>query len=186
MNDTNRVMQSYGRCCASPRFFDDFYATFLASSPAIREKFARTDMTAQKQLLRADILNLVLFARGMPDTKLRALGQSHSREQLNIHPELYDLWIAALLKTIGQLIFWVLLLMAIMSWVSQGRSPVEFVLMQLADPLLRPIRRLLPSMGGIDFSPMILVLLLYVINMGIAELLQGTGNMLLPGLWMAL
>jgi len=102
MNDTNRVMQSYGRCCASPSFFDDFYVTFLASSPAIREKFARTDMTAQKQLLRAGILNLVLFARGMPDTKLRALGQSHSRTQLDIHPELYDLWIAALLKTIGQ------------------------------------------------------------------------------------
>ena len=50
------------------------------------------------------------------------------------------IWIAAvliLLKTTGLLIFWVLLLMAIMSWVSQGRSPVEFVLMQLADPLLR-------------------------------------------------
>ncbi|KGB02877.1 MULTISPECIES: YggT family protein [Leclercia] len=99
------------------------------------------------------------------------------------------IWIAAvliLLKTIGLLIFWVLLLMAIMSWVSQGRSPVEFALIQLADPLLRPIRNLLPSMGGIDFSPMILVLLLYVANMGIAELLQATGNMLLPGLWMAL
>ena len=99
------------------------------------------------------------------------------------------IWIAAvliLLKTIGSLIFWVLLLMAIMSWVSQGRSPVEYVLMQLADPLLRPIRNLLPSMGGIDFSPMVLVLLLYVINMGIAELLQATGNVLLPGLWMAL
>ncbi|STR32428.1 integral membrane protein YggT [Klebsiella grimontii] len=94
------------------------------------------------------------------------------------------IWISALLiliKTVGSLIFWVLLLMAIMSWVSQGRSPVEFVLMQLADPLLRPIRRLLPSMGGIDFSPMVLVLLLYVINMGIAELLQATGNVLLPG-----
>ncbi len=58
--------------------------------------------------------------------------------------------------------------------------------MQLADPLLRPIRNLLPSMGGIDFSPMVLVLLLYVINMGIAEVLQATGNVLLPGLWMAL
>jgi YggT family protein len=78
------------------------------------------------------------------------------------------------------------MLMAIMSWVSRGRSPVEFVLMQLADPLLRPIRGMLPSMGGIDFSPMILVLLLYVANMGISELLQATGNMLLPGLWMAL
>lgn len=72
------------------------------------------------------------------------------------------------------------------SWVSQGRSPIEYVLIQLADPLLRPIRRLLPAMGGIDFSPMILVLLLYVINMGVAEVLQATGNMLLPGLWMAL
>ncbi|HCI4630102.1 TPA: YggT family protein, partial [Klebsiella quasipneumoniae subsp. similipneumoniae] len=99
------------------------------------------------------------------------------------------IWISALLillKTIGSLIFWVLLLMAIMSWVSQGRSPVEYVLMQLADPLLRPIRNLLPSMGGIDFSPMVLVLLLYVINMGVAEVLQATGNVLLPGLWMAL
>ena len=81
---------------------------------------------------------------------------------------------------------WVLLVMAIMSWVSQGRSPIEYVLIQLADPLLRPIRRILPGMGGIDFSPMILVLLLYVINMGIGEVLQATGNMLLPGLWMAL
>ena len=99
------------------------------------------------------------------------------------------IWISAMLilmKTIGSLIFWVLLLMAIMSWVNQGRSPVEYVLMQLADPLLRPIRNLLPSMGGIDFSPMVLVLLLYVINMGIAEVLQATGNVLLPGLWMAL
>jgi len=90
-----------------------------------------------------------------------------------------------LIQTLGLLIFWVRLLMAIMSWVSQGRSPVEYSLIQLADPLLRPIRNLLPAMGGIDFSPMILVLLLYVINMGIAELLQSTGNSLLPGRWMA-
>ncbi|MTE28361.1 hypothetical protein F1003_15655, partial [Winogradskyella sp. ZXX205] len=71
-------------------------------------------------------------------------------------------------------IFWVLLLMAIMSWVSQGRSPVEYVLLQLTEPLLRPIRRLLPSMGGLDFSPMILVLLMYVINMGVMEFLANT------------
>ena len=97
------------------------------------------------------------------------------------------IWVGAiliLLKTIGVLIFWVLLVMAIMSWVSQGRSPVEFALRQLTEPLLRPIRSLLPSMGGIDFSPMLLVLLLYVINMGVAEMLQDTGNSLLPGLWM--
>ena len=104
-------------------------------------------------------------------------------------PQLSVLLIFSLLmvlKQAGSLLFWILVVRAILSWVSQGRSPVEYVLMQLADPLLRPIRNLLPSMGGIDFSPMVLVLLLYVINMGIAEVLQATGNVLLPGLWMAL
>lgn len=102
MKATDRVMQSYGRCCASPAFFDDFYRHFLASSPQVREKFTSTDMTAQKQLLRQGILNLVMYARGMPDTKLRALGESHSRFKLDIRPELYDLWIDALLIAISE------------------------------------------------------------------------------------
>lgn len=100
MNAADRVMQSYGRCCASSAFFDDFYQNFLAASPQIHEKFHYTDMPAQKLLLRQGILNLVLYARGMPDTKLRALGCSHARDALDIRPELYDLWVDALLKTI--------------------------------------------------------------------------------------
>ncbi|MDU1266509.1 MAG: YggT family protein [Escherichia coli] len=100
-----------------------------------------------------------------------------------------------LLSTVIELYTMVLLLRIWMQWAhcdfynpfSQFVVKVtQPVLIQLADPLLRPIRRLLPAMGGIDFSPMILVLLLYVINMGVAEVLQATGNMLLPGLWMAL
>ena len=59
-------------------------------------------MSGQKQLLRQGILNLVMFARGMPDTKLRALGSSHSRGGFDIRPELYDLWQEALLLTIGE------------------------------------------------------------------------------------
>jgi len=95
-------MQSYGRCCASSSFFDAFYENFLSSSPAIRERFVSTDMTAQKHLLRAGILNLVLYARGMSDSKLRALGQSHSRMALNVKPELYDLWLDSLLRAIKE------------------------------------------------------------------------------------
>ena len=102
MSAANLVMQSYGRCCASPDFFDSFYRHFLASSPQIRDRFANTDMPAQKLLLRQGILNLVMYARGMPDTKLRALGESHSRERLDIRPELYDLWLDALLLTISE------------------------------------------------------------------------------------
>lgn len=102
MSPTDRVMQSYGRCCASPDFFDSFYRHFLDSSPEVREKFANTEMNGQKLLLRQGILNLVMHARGMPDTKLRALGCSHSRAAMDIRPELYVLWQQALLQTIGE------------------------------------------------------------------------------------
>lgn len=100
MNAASRVMQSYGRCCANASFFDTFYENFLASSPVIRNRFVNTDMIAQRHLLRAGILNLVLYARGMPDTKLRALGESHSRTGLDIRPELYDLWLEALVRAV--------------------------------------------------------------------------------------
>lgn len=102
MSPADSLMHSYGRCCASPTFFDDFYRSFLASSAEVRAKFVNTDMTGQKQLLRQGILNLVMYSRGLPDTKLRALGASHARSGLDIRPELYELWLAALLQTIRE------------------------------------------------------------------------------------
>ncbi len=101
MKPADLVMQSYGRCCASEGFFDSFYRYFLASSPQIRDRFTNTDMAAQKHLLRHGILNLVMYARGMPDTKLRALGVTHARDGFNIRPELYDLWLDSLQQAIG-------------------------------------------------------------------------------------
>lgn len=95
-------MQSYGRCCRATDFFDTFYRIFLSSSPEIRAKFANTNMQAQKLLLRQGIMNVVLYARGLPDTKLRALGCSHSRTAMDIRPELYLLWTDSLLKTISE------------------------------------------------------------------------------------
>lgn len=101
MKAADLVMQSYGRCCRAEDFFTTFYRYFLASSPDIRAKFVDTDMQAQQLLLRQGIMNIVLYARGMPDTKLRALGCSHSRRGLNIRPELYTFWTNSLLKAIG-------------------------------------------------------------------------------------
>lgn len=97
---TDRVMQSYGRCCKANDFFDDFYEHFLQSSEEVRSKFVNTNMTAQKTLLRQGIMNLVMVARGMPDTKLRQLGETHSARGFNIQPHLYDLWVHSLLTTI--------------------------------------------------------------------------------------
>lgn len=53
---------------------------------------------------------------------------------------------------------------AIMSWVVQGYHPVASVLFQLSDPIVAPVRRLLPAMGGIDFAPMVVILGLITIK----------------------
>ena len=66
----------------------------------MRAKFTNTDMPAQKLLLRQGILNLVLFSRGLPPTKLQALAKSHSRENLDIQPHLYTFWVDALIHTV--------------------------------------------------------------------------------------
>ncbi|WP_432468299.1 YggT family protein [Agarivorans sp. Z349TD_8] len=69
------------------------------------------------------------------------------------------------LKEAGYMIFWVLLLRAILSWVSQGRSPVEYVLGQLTEPMLSPIRRIIPAIGGLDLSVLVLFVALNFLNL---------------------
>lgn len=98
--DPDIVFQSYGRCCNRDTFFVDFYDCFMAKSEAIRQVFKKTDMSNQRHLLRNGIMQLVLHARGLPDTKLKALGESHSRRGYNIQPHHYSDWLDALLQTL--------------------------------------------------------------------------------------
>ena len=85
-----------------PTFFDDFYADFTSSSPAIRAKFEKTDFSKQKALLRQGIAYLIMFNSGSASagSAINKLTQSHSRSQLNIEPAMYELWLGALLRTI--------------------------------------------------------------------------------------
>jgi YggT family protein len=56
----------------------------------------------------------------------------------------------------GMLIIYVLL-----SWFGdRSRNPMAVLLGELVEPLLRPARRLVPSIGGLDLSPLIVILLL--------------------------
>lgn len=69
-----------------------------------------------------------------------------------------------LLKEIFTLMFWILVIRALLSWFSQGRSPVENVMLQLTEPLLRPIRRILPPLGGLDLSVLVVLVALQFLN----------------------
>ncbi|WP_419569975.1 YggT family protein [Rheinheimera sp.] len=78
-----------------------------------------------------------------------------------------------LVTEILQLLFWILVIRALLSWFSQGNNPMELVLMQLTEPLLRPIRRVIPSMGGLDLSVLVLLLGLQFVQILLQNLLRG-------------
>ena len=75
------------------------------------------------------------------------------------------------------LLWWVIILSAVFSWlyafnVVNPRSPVVAnigrALYQMTEPVLRPIRRIVPVFGGLDISPVILLLLIFLIQQMIA------------------
>ena len=88
---------SLGRCNANPVFLDRFYEIFLAASPKVREKFAQTDFTRQKEALRASLEAMFLAVNGAPERHLNSLAERHSSRDLNVGAELYDLWLDSLL-----------------------------------------------------------------------------------------
>src|SRR5579871_3231807 len=63
------------------------------------------------------------------------------------------------------LYFFSILLEAVISWLGQGRSPLDGLLRPLNAPLLNPVRRVLPPTSGLDFSPLVVMLVLQVINL---------------------
>lgn len=69
-----------------------------------------------------------------------------------------------LIKQSGVLLFMIMLVMALMSWVVQGYNPTMMIFQQLTEPFLRPIRRIIPSIGGLDLSIIVAFLGLNVIN----------------------
>ncbi len=77
------------------------------------------------------------------------------------------------LKQSLQLVFYVLILRAILSWVSQGRSPIDYVLSQLTEPFLAPIRRILPPMGGLDLSVLVAIIGLQFLQILLGDIFGG-------------
>lgn len=63
------------------------------------------------------------------------------------------------------LYFITILVEAILSWTNSGaRHPLAGLLWSLNAPLLRPARKLIPPIAGLDFSPLAVLILLQVIN----------------------
>jgi YggT family protein len=91
-----------------------------------------------------------------------------------------------LIDTIITIYVWLLIAQAILSWLlafgvinryNRSVSVIGDFLYRVTEPALRPIRAMMPNFGGIDISPVILILILYflriLINEDLAPLLLG-------------
>jgi YggT family protein len=64
-----------------------------------------------------------------------------------------------LAETVIQFYTVAILIYALLSWIAPGaRSPAMDLLSRICEPLLAPVRRLLPSLGGLDLSPLIVLI----------------------------
>jgi YggT family protein len=79
------------------------------------------------------------------------------------------------------ILFWIIIIQVIMSWLlafnvlntsSNGVRTFAVAIDRITAPLYRPIRRMLPDFGGIDFSPLVILILIQVIE----KLLDGVRN----------
>ena len=72
-----------------------------------------------------------------------------------------------------QLFIWIIIIQAILSWLyafnvvnprNQVVGMIGDFLYRATDPVLRPIRRVLPDLGGIDVSPIVVLLIIYFLR----------------------
>jgi YggT family protein len=69
------------------------------------------------------------------------------------------------------LYFFSILIQVIMSWVNPGMpSPASAVLWSINEPLLKPVRNLLPPVGGFDFSSLVVLIAIQVLLRGLPAL----------------
>lgn len=65
-----------------------------------------------------------------------------------------------------------IIILAVISWINPaGYNPIVGLISQLTNPVMRPIRRFIPAMSGLDLSPMFALFALIFIKMAFIELL---------------
>jgi YggT family protein len=119
---------------------------------------------------------------GVPGGRLNQAAAPAGGAQINgmrVSP-MYSL--LALISTVIQIYIYILIASAVLSWLiafnvvntrNQAVAMIADVLWRLTEPVLRPIRNILPNFGGLDISPVVLILLLYFIRSLLFELFYG-------------
>ena len=81
--------------------------------------------------------------------------------------------LATIVSYLLQIYMWVIIIRALISWVNPDPyNPIVRFLYQVTEPVLYPIRRRLPFMGGIDLSPIIVLLVILFLQVFLVKTLN--------------
>ncbi len=99
------VRQSLERCESYGEIGEVFYESFLNASQEIPQHFENTEFIRQRTVLRDSVKMMVEHDVAEPDmrTMLKRLGETHNRENRNIPPFLYELWLDSICATVSLL-----------------------------------------------------------------------------------
>lgn len=81
--------------------------------------------------------------------------------------------VLATISMVLNIVWWIFLIMIIMSWLisfnvintrNQFVAGLWRVVNQITEPILRPIRRIIPPMGGLDLSPLVVFIIIFFLQ----------------------
>jgi YggT family protein len=72
--------------------------------------------------------------------------------------------LALLISLISRLLIWIIIISSLLSFFMSPYHPLRDALNRITGPLLEPIRRIMPATGTIDFSPLVLILLIELVS----------------------
>lgn len=161
-----RFMMQYLKCSfANPLGQIVIALTDFAVKPARRfiPGWKRWDISTLVLAFAAQLLLqwLLLLLRGFP------IGLAGATPWLVI----LGTSLLGLVRTILDIFFYAILLQAILSWI-HPYHPISSTLNPLTQPILNPIRRILPLANGIDFSPLVALILLQMLNVAVISTLS--------------
>ena len=89
------------------------------------------------------------------------------------------LTIAHLLRMILYIYLFIILIQVIISWINPSSyNPITKIMCQISAPVLKPARKLIPSAGGVDFSPLIILVIINLLMILVISPLMDLGQKL--------
>ncbi len=82
------------------------------------------------------------------------------------------LFLIRLVSTLATVLVFAVIIQTLLSYFMSPYHPIRRTLDNIIEPMLRPIRRVLPPLAGLDFSPLVLVIVIQIVESLLTRILR--------------